>query len=57
MSDPNDEWVWDASRNQHRRYLPDEGNWLYANGYVLNSSGATVRVVDMSGLKQQPAGT
>ena len=47
MSGTNDEWVWDASWKQYRRYLPDEGNWLYANGYVVNPSGATVRVVNM----------
>jgi len=51
MSESNDGWVWDASWNQHRRYLPDEGNWLLANGYVVDRNGKTVRVVDMTALQ------
>jgi len=51
MSDANNEWIWDASWNQYRRYLPDEGNWLYGDGSVVDTSGNIVRVEDMTTLQ------
>jgi hypothetical protein len=51
MSDSNGGWIWDAGWKQYRRYLPDEGNWQYANGYVVDPSGKVVRMVGTTALQ------
>jgi hypothetical protein len=50
MSNNNNEWTWDPDWNLYRRYLLDEGNWLYSDGRVVDFNGNTVRVEDMTAI-------